>query len=465
MGVPLKQYTSTDLYLFFFLLTGLLLSFSGNANFVDENLIIQNVESIVERGELTVHDMFQALEGPNGKSYSRYGIGYPILMIPFYLVGELLPSWPMFMGNANVFAMLLSSLLITALVGWVFYRICIQFQTSPRLAVALSVILIFATPFWPYSQTLFRLTVSSLVLLLIFWCALLYQKVPKKIYFIQIALLVAFAANLREDLAFAVILMGGYAVYIVSPKEKMKMLASFAAGGLLGIAIWCGHNYIRFELIFIENYKDISFDYPLIISLPELLAGKRAGLFLYAPCTLLFPLSFLMMKRYRKLHVWLLCFFILVSYLILYGKSNDWYGGSCYGPRYMYFLIPFALFPSIWFFKDPNVWKKFFLVFTALVGIIMNWPGIYAHQGRYPSFFRSPSFFEVLWRPLGHPVYSLETDISLWWIRMIKLNPNSFWPYALIVVICAFLYFGYRLWRSVEELESTLDHKIEGNVT
>lgn len=86
----------------------------------------------------------------------------------------------------------------------------------------------------------------------------------------------------------------------------------------------------------------------------------------------------------------------------------------------------------------------------------MNWPGIYAHHGKFISFFASPSFFELLWKPIVHPDYVTFDEMDLWWIRQIKMY-GGWWyvGFTLLVVLCGI--WGYGLYKSLN-LTRVIDH-------
>jgi len=182
--------------------------------------------------------------------------------------------------------------------------------------------------------------------------------------------------------------------------------------------------------------------------LPELVFGLRRGLIAYAPLCLLLLFSFFAARRQKRMDVWLLCAFILCVYFLLYGKSSMWHGGTCWGPRHMYFLLPFALLPGIWLLgKGRRGWNLFAAV-AFIGGIVVNWPGVYAHQGFCQSFFTRPPFWEYFFKPVVHPIYITFEELDLWWIRMIKLNG---WPWlvAFSILIGFTLFCGWKLWRSL----------------
>ena len=444
--------TKTDLHLCLFLLGVLALTYAGHLSSVDENLVAQVVESIAERGELTCAPMFQALPGPDGRYYSRYGIGFPLLLVPFYYIGTgllfLFPDSKMFCGNPHLFAMLWAGVLITVGAGWAFFRLCLRLGAERRAAVGLALGLILGTSFWPYSQTLYRLTVSALVLILTLDRVVEHQRNPSKTSLFAIAGLVVVGLNIREDLILAFGALGFFAILRGNARERWLRAGAFW-GGLAGAAVvWGLHNYIRFGTFFIENYADLSFDYPLIVSVPELLFGLRRGLIFYSPLALLLPLSYRAARRLRNLDLWMICLGILLLYILLYGKSIMWHGGRCWGPRHLYFLLPFALIPGIWLLdSNPRVWVKVFFICAFVWGSVVNWPGVYAYQGECESFLERPSFFQLLLKPVESVKYVGLKDLDLWWIREIKLEPFSIWPILMILLLFATVYFGYQLFR------------------
>lgn len=448
------MFKSTDWYLILFLFSFLSLTFGGHGTFVDENLIIQVLDSLFQRGELTVDNMFQALPGPDGKFYSRYGFVFPLLMAPFYglgyLVKWLVPEPHIYYLNPHMFAMLWGSLLITVATGWMFYRLCLDIGAAKADAALLSIVLIVGTSFWPYSQTLYRLTAATLHLLLVLYCCFRYLNQSKSIFLYGIGFLTAVGLNLREDLVIGLFLIGVYLLWNETKQKRFYGSFSMMVGALGGVALWCGHNYMRFGRFFIENYEDLSFNYPLILSIPQLMIGYRRGLITYSPVLLLFPFTLWFAYVKQKLGLWLLCFAILASYMLLYGKSSMWHGGVCWGPRHMYFLLPFALLPIVYMLKSRwAAQTRIFLWVSLGIGMMMNWPGLYAHQGRFQDFFTAPSFFELIAKPVVHPDYITFDELDLWWVRMIKMDPISIWTILFILLLISTIWSGHRLWKKI----------------
>lgn len=454
----------TERYLVLFLLLGLSITFAGHGSFVDENLIIQVVESIVTKGNLTVFNMHQALPGPDGEFYSRYGFGFPLMMIPFYIIGMgldfLVGDHRVFFRAPHMFSLLWGSLLVTVFTGWMMYRLCRAFGSTKRVAVFLSLGLIFGTSFWPYSQTLFRLTAATGCMLVTLWAIVRYEKTTSLRHALIMITSVAFGLNIREDLGIAFVLMGCYCLSRGSVGYRLSAGSFMFVGAFLGCFLWGLHNYIRFETFFIENYADLDFTYPLIISLPELIVGINRGLLVYSPCLLLLLLGFRNCYRAGQGSLWVLCFSILTAYFVLYGKSQFWHGGICFGPRHMYFLLPFALLPAIWWLQNGSAWRLGFAGALFLWGAAVNAVGVYVHTGKHMFFHNAPGFLELWAQPIGHPDYITFDDLNLWWIRMIRQDESGLWLLAFVVLIAATILAGCHLVASLRTpVGSTTDSR------
>lgn len=455
MSPHVLRESRTGCWLFCFLLGFLTLCFAGHGSSVDENLIVQVIYNFVHEGELTVAQMFQALPADDGKYYSRYGFGYPLLLLPFFLLAKLLhtviPESPAYCGNAYMFVMLWTSTLNTAFLGWLFYKLCLLVGGKPNHAAILSIGLILGTSFLPYSQTLYRLTASATLLVLVLYFILRYEQEGKKHFLLWLFLLTGLGLNIREDLVIGLCWMGIYCLFI--PDFHKKVWASNAVfwGAVFGMVLWGGHNFIRFGSVYVENYADVKLDYPLIVSIPQLLWGFRRGIITYSPLCLLLLLAIRYGYIQQKTKLYAICYLIFSTYLVLYGMSDFWHGGVCFGPRHMYFVLPFALLPGVWFLRDHKRWKIILISLMGLVGFIMNFPGVYAHPGKYQSFFEAPSFFSLLMKPPESLDYVGFDDLDLWWLRMMRIDFTSIWTVLFIFILIGTVYSGYCLYQSLKK--------------
>ncbi len=111
----------------------------------------------------------------------------------------------------------------------------------------------------------------------------------------------------------------------------------FAAGLLL-------HNALRFGSPFETGYGGEGFSTPIPVGVFGLLFSPGKSVFLYAPPLIL---AVLLWPRFRRAYPALGAFLALawVTALLFYGAWWAWYGGWCWGPRFLVPLIPISLLP------------------------------------------------------------------------------------------------------------------------
>src|SRR4030067_2221584 len=119
----------------------------------------QVAKSIVENGELSIPESTYSIRGRDGKAYSLYGLGVPILVIPFYTVGKIVGRQP------ENLMLLLNPLVGAATVTMVFlFSIALGYTRRSSLVVAIFYGL--GTLAWPLSKHPFDHTVETLFVLL-----------------------------------------------------------------------------------------------------------------------------------------------------------------------------------------------------------------------------------------------------------------------------------------------------------
>src|SRR4030067_530860 len=84
-----EKFKITAIYLFAFITCIYFLSISKI--YVVDQFIQRNqvAKSIVERFELSIPDSVYGIKGRDGRTYSHYGLGWPILAVPFYAIGKI----------------------------------------------------------------------------------------------------------------------------------------------------------------------------------------------------------------------------------------------------------------------------------------------------------------------------------------------------------------------------------------
>jgi 4-amino-4-deoxy-L-arabinose transferase-like glycosyltransferase len=136
----------------------------------------------------------------------------------------------------------------------------------------------------------------------------------------------------------------------------------------------------------------------------RLLFYPYRGLFIYSPILLLsFIGIILMLKKYKAESILIL--FILFSFLYIISMSSSWWGGYCFGPRYLLPVIPFLTIPLAFVFNKfgykilPILLISIFIVSLGLQPAeedIYNW---YAMAVENESAINS---FQIMLDPLAY---------------------------------------------------------------
>jgi len=104
----------------------------------------------------------------------------------------------------------------------------------------------------------------------------------------------------------------------------------------------------------------------------RLLFYPYRGLFFYSPILLLsIPGLFFMLKKYKAETI--LIILALVLFLSIISMRRNWWGGYCFGNRYLLPVVPFLSLPLILIFTKIDK-KIFFVLF--FISIIINFLGL-----------------------------------------------------------------------------------------
>ena len=356
---------NTAIYLFAFVTCIYFLSIS-KIHVVDQFVQRNQVAiSIVERYELSIPESYYSIEGRDGKFYSLYGLGWPILAVPFYAAGKIFGRYP------ENLVFLLNTLAGAATVALVFlFSVALGYSRRSSLAVAIFYGL--GTFAWPLAKQPFDHVVETLFVLLSVY--FMYRQASENtiIRLILSALCLGIAMNTRLVSILALpallVMMGagcdakcGFAdnskVFFRKMVIFMSVLLPFA-----GLVLW--YNYHRFGSIFETGFQllaartglDFFSGTPLLIGLKGFLASPGKGFFYYSPIAVFF---FYTIIPFYKKHRWTAISFILliVSYLLFLSGNVYWHGDWAWGPRYLLAITPFIILP-IAELLDSDLWKR-----------------------------------------------------------------------------------------------------------
>ena len=357
--------------------------------------------SIVEKQELSIPSNIEGTKGIDGKDYSLYGLGLPILAVPFYLVGKVFGRSPEIVAS---FVSLLNPFVGAATVAVVFlFSTALGYTRRASLIVAIFYGL--GTFAWPLAKQPFDHTVETFFVLLSVYSMVLYTINNKLKCIIISAVFFGIAVNTRlvSVLAFPSLLIlmssnrGTHINFSESRNKYILSIMVFIAALLPFASIVLLYNLIRFGSMFETGFQLYSIKTgteffsgtSLVNGLYGFLLSPGKGFFYYSPITLLY--FFALIPFYKKQKVIALSFSILImSYIIFHSKLFYWHGDWAWGPRYLLAITPYFVLP-IGEILDFDRWQKktlkinYFIYPLIVLSILIQVTAVSVHF--YKNFF------------------------------------------------------------------------------
>lgn len=189
---------------------------------------------------------------------------------------------------------------------------------------------------------------------------------------------------------YSTILLSLFCLFIVVSSKKRKPLLLFCLGFLVGVMPLLIYNVLLFgsPIKFASLYMDpalFSIDafershmgftsfHPDSSVIVRMLVYPYRGLFFYYPVLLLsfFGLDMMYKQGYKYESLGILLLFIL--YLLLFStRTGTWYGGYCFGLRYILPFIPFLTLPLVFSLKRI----KLLVILLAIISVSINLVGL-----------------------------------------------------------------------------------------
>jgi len=375
-----------------------LLTMGGHLYSPDEEIMFQTTKAIAERGSLAIErpkemPPFAVRIGVDGREYAQYGVGQPLLAVPFYLLGRALAEragdqligfsliqyhdrspreeWQRF--GVSLFNQFVAALLVTLL-----FALAADL-TGDRTAAALTAILYGAgTMAWVHSKPFFS---ESLATLLIFsaFALLVRARLYRRPWWNTLAGCAAgYALLTRLDSLFAFPALGVLLVWpeeplvdssLPPPKDEeskrggpgistlgqilrdpaaVERLGRFLPPVVLACLIILGLNRVRYGSPFSTGYETqpegIQFINPLLVGLYGFLFSIGKGLFFFSPPLVLFFFAIRRFVRQAPPAGWA-CVVLVATLLLIHSKWINWAGGWCWGPRHIFMAHIFLALP------------------------------------------------------------------------------------------------------------------------
>ena len=340
------------------------------------------------------------MEGEGGRQYAQYGIGQPLLAVPFYALGKAaapaasLGTWMKLYGIettgneiedaaaartiATRFACSFFNIFASALLAALVFLLCFEFTEHKGASYLAAALYAFGSLAWAHSRPFFTETAAVLFIVLAWFALMRATRRRMTLWCIVAGAAAGYAALVRLD---SVLLYPGLALVLLGPIRKAAPLVRPAIHPFIAFclpAAACGAailglNAMHFGGPLATGYTDqpegVKFSTPLLAGLYGFLFSAGKGMFFFSPGLIVGLLGW---KAARDKNAWLawgLGLSVLVP-LLIQSKWQNWAGGWCWGPRHIFMIHPFLAIPaSMWLAHAWNPVRRSVAFVLLVVGI------------------------------------------------------------------------------------------------
>jgi hypothetical protein len=339
---------------------------------------LQTAEAILDHGQTDIPYLESAtVKAPDGRSYSKWGLGLPLYYVPLVGIGRVLSTLTKLPAQQVIgFLISFANLPFAALALIFFYKLLRLLGIREIYAAFLLLGLGIGTLAWRYSVYDFSEAMQMGLLMLT-----LYSVVRRSIPAVC-AGGVAFAWLVLVKLIY-VVFFPAFAIYLFTRpgalRSRLKVLALFSLP-LIVVCCFVGWlNAIRFGSAFESGYGNETsqfFPSQLLRTTPLLMGSLDKGLFIFCPILILGLFGW---KEYFRQHKpeCILCVVLITENLAWAASWHSWEGGWSWGPRYVVPIIPLWLLPSAFLLQGTRSRQlRAVFVLVMLVSIITQIPGV-----------------------------------------------------------------------------------------
>jgi hypothetical protein len=352
-------------------------SAKGYLEVLDTQYSVETAFAMLDRHNLLIStDGEGALTLPDGRRYSKYGIGFALSFLPYITVGTLVSQLGHLPRSQIVDFLLSFANIPYAIASLVLFgRLLRKLAVSERTIFWLTLALGLGTLLWRYADYDFSESIQMALLLLavcgvmrpqkrdVLWAGLAFGLLIV-VKLVHIVLLPAFVA---------------YLVFSAPRADRLRQGCVFCFPSLLALAFLAYLNWARFGSPWETGYGGEANQFvPLQVvhTLPALLFSLDKGLLVFCP---ILVLGFLGWPAFWRAEPALAVFVggVTGALLLVAAAWYGWDGGWAWGPRLIIPAIPFVLMPSAFLLDAPRHsrwWPAFFVVLA--LSIVAQVPGI-----------------------------------------------------------------------------------------
>ncbi len=364
------------LLLFFLLATIYFLTAPGYILIVDSYYSLYTAKAIVGNGSLRINT--------TGAIYSSYGIGLPLLWIPYVIVGKAIGALTRLPKDILInFLISFYNVFFGAGACVFMYYIVKTFNASNKISIVMALLLGLTTMCWHYSVIDFS-EVTQMFFLLVVICFVLrntYKSLTVATIFYGFLILLK---------AIYVIYVPFFILYLftknkkrISSKSLTKIFLFLFCIVISTLAIFI-LNYYRWGHILNFGYSAsdrFSIKFLLTQTIP-LLFSLNKGVFVYSPVVLLGIFGYINFFRYYRKES--ILFLGIIMGNLLFHASYIYHGSLwCWGPRYLVPMIPLYLLPLYIFWEKKRVMVRILLIFFISISFLIQLGSVLQNQHEY----------------------------------------------------------------------------------
>jgi hypothetical protein len=383
--------------LFALALSVYLFSAGGSLTTTDAVVMFDVTRNLVEHRTVAMSGNLLGMEahrGADGRYYSPFGLGQSLYNVPFYLAATIVTrATGLRIGKPDSLAkafVALGQTFITAAIVWLVFDFACLVTLDLTASLVAALALAFASVLWPYSKFGFNQPLAALTLVAAVRSAYLGARSGESRLLVQSGFWIAASLMTRHEMAIAILPMAGWLWYDApgATRERLRRLAAFAPGVLVGAIAWLSYNAVRFGNPFDSGYlRDVvpGFGSPFLSGLAGLLFSPAASILLYSPIAVGGVVALFTLRSTRWRSVAVLLGSLVGVFVVFYASLGNWLGGRSYGSRYLVVVLPLlaVAWAPAWSKWSPRARRA--ALALIVIGVMVQVPGVlvdYAKTGQ-----------------------------------------------------------------------------------
>ena len=372
----------------------------------------------------------------DGHYYSVFSPGLSLLLSPYIFLARILFG----SGFSEILAVRLLSIAVTTVSAIIIYQLLLRFS-SRRSAMISTMLIIYATPVYAFSETIFSHIYVMFFLTLSLYHLLNLEKISSCMI-VSISLAMTFFIEYQSIITFSPIY-----IYCILRRRRLRDIVIYLIPLLMVLGFHLHYNLTLFKhpLNFPEKFwigypsrpakPSYMFSTPPHVGLYMMLFSPENGLFMISPILLLAMFGFKHLWRHNRWITILILSLWLIS-LLLYSTWHLPWGGSSFGSRFLIPLIPTLSIPLSLVInkklRDCDLLRIFPLLVIAFYSIATSTLGA----------ITSPDLL------FNCVMYSLIVGgarcLPLTWIRLNPIISIAYWIIITVIISCIISYLSFR---------------------